>query len=389
MAENPLISIVSDCINRLQSGQTIDDCLRVYPDYADQLTPLLEAGFLYRRIQASDSEVAQARQRVTQRFEQALVAPYRPLRIRRFFWLIAATLILLTLLTATTVAAQSSIPGDTLYQWKRLSESIVLLIVVDTDFNQRRIDETHQLLNLRREAQVSFEGDIIAITDTILLIADLIVESTPQTIIDAPVLPDMRVVVVGHTTADGRLFADLIRPLEPVTVQPLPTSTVIVTATLTASSTPTIATMLPTREPSPVLTRIRLATQIIPPTPSPTETNTALPSPTATTDCIAVIPADWQPYDIQSGDTLSELAFFTNTTIETLMTANCIAHANRIVIGTRIYLPHQPIRPIFTDISGETSRTPVATRVQPTQTSVRRDNTRDIASTATEPARRG
>jgi len=34
-------NVLDDCLNRLQKGETIEDCLRRYPEYADQLTPLL------------------------------------------------------------------------------------------------------------------------------------------------------------------------------------------------------------------------------------------------------------------------------------------------------------------------------------------------------------
>ncbi|MDQ7025598.1 MAG: LysM peptidoglycan-binding domain-containing protein [Anaerolineae bacterium] len=411
MVENPLIHIVDDCINRLQSGQTIDDCLRAYPDYASQLAPLLESGFLYRRIQANDMEVAQSQQRVALRFEQALARPYRPPRIRRFFWLMAATFIFLILMMATTVAAQASIPGDTLYQWKRLSESLVLLLPREGDFNQRRIDETHQLLTLEREASVTFEGDIIAVTDITILIADLPVERTAETIVDSPIDPEIRVIVDARTTSDGRLLADRIRPVESIVEEAIPTSTATLTSTISASSTPqATATIVPTREATITATRESSPTSTVtqtsrPPimsrTPRPTASDTPsrTVTPTEPTDCIPRILEGWQAYDIQVGDTLSELALATDISVDSVMDVNCIDSANRIVVGAQIYLPHQPIRREPSTIETDTSRTAIPTRDQTsdsssstrdeaTRTSSRGDAMGDIAPTATEPSRR-
>ena len=47
-------------------------------------------------------------------------------------------------------------------------------------------------------------------------------------------------------------------------------------------------------------------------------------------------------YQIQSGDTLSELASKTSITLTELMTINCITDAGRIIVGETIYLPRTP-----------------------------------------------
>ncbi len=58
---------------------------------------------------------------------------------------------------------------------------------------------------------------------------------------------------------------------------------------------------------------------------------------TPPTDC--AIPADWTPYEIQSGDTLYSLGLQTETTIEDLANGNCLENPDVLDLGQVIYLP--------------------------------------------------
>ncbi len=64
MPDQELLDSLSDCIDRLAAGQTIEECLAVYPHQAAALRPMLEAGRLAHRARASASEVAQAQDRL-------------------------------------------------------------------------------------------------------------------------------------------------------------------------------------------------------------------------------------------------------------------------------------------------------------------------------------
>ena len=46
MAEQDIINALDDCINRLADGQSLEDCLRRYPQYASALRSMLETGRL-------------------------------------------------------------------------------------------------------------------------------------------------------------------------------------------------------------------------------------------------------------------------------------------------------------------------------------------------------
>ena len=99
------------------------------------------------------------------------------------------------------------------------------------------------------------------------------------------------------------------------------------TRALTEVNPPT-ATPLPTTSPEPTATGGAM---------SPT---TSIPeaAPTAT---VCIPPASWQPYTIQSGDTLSALALRCDTTVTAIMQANGL-ETTTIYQGCQIYLPLTP-----------------------------------------------
>ncbi|MEO1287447.1 MAG: LysM peptidoglycan-binding domain-containing protein [Chloroflexota bacterium] len=69
MSENQLQNAFNDCIDRLAEGQSIDDCLAVYPQFADDLRPLLIAGTAPSRLRADMSELQAMRQRLDAEME--------------------------------------------------------------------------------------------------------------------------------------------------------------------------------------------------------------------------------------------------------------------------------------------------------------------------------
>lgn len=52
---------------------------------------------------------------------------------------------------------------------------------------------------------------------------------------------------------------------------------------------------------------------------------------------------DWQPYIVQAGDTVGDLAIATNTALADLVVANCLTTPDIINVGQTLYLPRAPI----------------------------------------------
>lgn len=75
----------NDCIDRLNAGQNLDDCLARYPQWAAELRPLLLSGLGVQTAQAAPLEVAVARARQRARLARALERP-APVQRRRVAW---------------------------------------------------------------------------------------------------------------------------------------------------------------------------------------------------------------------------------------------------------------------------------------------------------------
>ncbi len=274
MADMRLAEILDDCINRLNRGETVADCLRLYPEYQRQLLPMLEAGRLARRMTLSVT-TTEAQARVNMRFEQALSQPAllrgrSSATLHLITW--AAIFILLIGLFGGSLLAfsQTAIPGDTLYGVKQWSETTALALTgnsrtLQEQFAQRRIQETQQLVKLQRPADITFSGIIEKIGQTTLIVQGL----TVQIPIDTPALaPGMRVEIKARTDANGAIFALDIqetRQMIPASATPMPTTTPLPTSTL-----------LPTLTLTPVPDLSVMNTMTIPDNPLPTAT---LPPP--------------------------------------------------------------------------------------------------------------
>ncbi len=247
MAEHELLDALDDCMDRLSTGQSVEDCLRSHPHQAAALRLMLEAGLLARRARVSSVEVAQAQDRVRFRIAQHRRRTHSPMAVLR----LAASFMIVFIFAMGSLgfAAESSLPGDTLYNVKRLTESVRLLVGGDDgtlrqQLAQRRVGEVTRLLALRRTADVEFQGELQAQQDSNWRVADLPVLILPGTQgVQSVQIGDL-IEVHGSTTTQGSLIARDVALLQRGTpvVTPTPTAT--------ATSTPTVTpTMIPTRTP--------------------------------------------------------------------------------------------------------------------------------------------
>lgn len=107
MAQLDILDIFEDCITRLAIGQTIDECLQSYPDYATRLRPMLETT---QTVQTVDlvSEIEQSEdipiiwEIIQQKREHITPFAALPRRSRSIRTQLLVAIILLLLLTITT-----------------------------------------------------------------------------------------------------------------------------------------------------------------------------------------------------------------------------------------------------------------------------------------------
>jgi LysM repeat protein len=358
MAGLNLQDAFNDSVDRLAAGQSIEDCLRAYPQHAPDLRPMLEAGQLIRSAGFAPVEVNLAQQRARLRVQQALrTTPiWRSYPLQQALALAAMLLITFVVIAGgLSAVSRSSLPGDTLYGVKRFSESLELSFSgspdLTTRFNAERIEEIRQLLNTGRTAEVEFNGQAQMIDGNTWLVAGLPVlvgDNVPGA--NAILVGDL-IQVTGATMPNSQLQATTItllgRPLVP-TVTPSMTPTITPSLTVEPSRTVT-----PTVSPTPTAPVASTATRTpLPPSATPVPPTSTRPPATATpvtprptntsTACVQQQPPGWEDYRIRSGDSLSALAVATGTTVAQLQAVNCIADPSRLFVDQLIYLPRDP-----------------------------------------------
>jgi hypothetical protein len=156
--------------------------------------------------------------------------------------------------SSITLAAQDSLPGQSLYGLKRLTETMRLGITwnetildqLQETYNQRRRMETNLLLKQGQEASVVFETNIRSVDGTTLQLDGLVIHITPDTVINGELTPGTRIQLEAITQPPDTLVALTLTVIDPAPVvaptstsTPTPTLTVTPTITPTATSTPT------------------------------------------------------------------------------------------------------------------------------------------------------
>jgi hypothetical protein len=57
----------------------------------------------------------------------------------------------------------------------------------------------------------------------------------------------------------------------------------------------------------------------------------------------AATPSGWISYTVEPGDSMGLLADQTSSTIQELVTGNCLDNADQIFVGQVLYVPRQPV----------------------------------------------
>jgi hypothetical protein len=308
---------LEECLTRLSNGTaTVDECLARYPEHAEELKPLLQTVFLLNRarnVAPSPTFNAYTRSAVIQyvRSHPRQTRNIIPLFQRTAF---SFAMLVAALLVTGTVHAQSALPGDTFYAWKRTSEQVwraVSLNPVSADLvlAGRRLDEWIAVADdpeLSPSAKNNYL-DAISKLESTKDVANLthivpVLQSQQQTLNDA----GLSIPVLDNYLTD---VVDLV----PVQATPTEVSSTIFLSTPTYLA-PTATGVPPTDVPStateapPAATEIPPTATLIPPTATeipPTATD--VPPPTATdvppTDVpTEIVPTDIPPTDVPPTD---------------------------------------------------------------------------------------
>ena len=169
-----LQDILNECIDAVLQGDEIEQCLARYPEYAQELEPLLRLAFATKRVSSSLEPRPEFKAATRYRFFSALSAkkqsrkPWLGLFRRHRFVLgdqsrwafaMAATLLIFLSSAGMVYASSDAVPGDVLYPVKTATEQGQLFITYDEKardglylrFAWRRLQEL-EALSLRKRA---------------------------------------------------------------------------------------------------------------------------------------------------------------------------------------------------------------------------------------------
>ena len=297
--------VLDECLTWLHAGASVEACLARYPDYAEDLRPLLELAADVQAVPLPRPSAA-----AVQANRQRLLNAVREKEARRplisILWgllalpwgrvAVAAAVIFLVLglgWGGLTTAADS-LPGDTLYPVKRLVENVRFALTTDpvarqqlqVEFARERRDEIWALLGSGREATVEFRGLLEEIGEEHWIIGGLRLDLDDQTVIIGQPAVGAVVRVEAWLPGDGTLLA---RRLE-VQSAPMPTASPSAVPSLmaTANATPTLpshtpsATLTLTSTPAPSASSTSTPWPSYTPSPGPSASATFTPQPTDT-----------------------------------------------------------------------------------------------------------
>ncbi|MDO9300781.1 MAG: sigma-70 family RNA polymerase sigma factor [Anaerolineales bacterium] len=282
--------ILDECLMRLLDGKfTLDECLLLYPEYAVQLSPLLETALLLnlgRDVEPLSTFTAYTRSAVTQyvqthpRQPQIIIKPMFQRAALTFAMLVAAFFV------TGTVHAQSALPGEPFYSWKRTSEHAWRAVSPDpvaTDIilAERRLNEWIAVSNDPMQNANAMSSYLEALSklesiddvETLTLVVPVL-QSQQQTLNNAG---------LSNTELNNYLNEVATPTRVPPTATPVPptatATSVPPTATATATPVPPTATATATEvPPTATATEVPPTATEVPPTAVPTLIPEATPT---------------------------------------------------------------------------------------------------------------
>lgn len=317
-----LTDALEHCLQDLEAGAAVDECVARYPELADELRPLLQTAIALRKaphIAPSLSFKQATRQRILNlpppagsfatRDGHVRETPALPwwqrlgqLRLGPAVAGAVAAILFLILVTGTAVsAAGGSTPDSPLYPVKRLTERIQLALTGDTidqaglhlRFAQRRIDEA-VAVPARAPALIGdYERELGASLRILIQLQEAGVSSDKLETVAGLALAKQRVTLEtsGHSRLPEPAYREAVAALDTVQawVDGLSPETVAGTQPTPAPelTSPTAGAPAagPTDTPAPVIPMTE-PTQTPGPTPTPTQ-----PTPTEASSGVAGEPA--------------------------------------------------------------------------------------------------
>jgi len=228
---NNIFDALEISLQELEDGTELDVVLGHFPDFADELRPILETSIKARGIAVSSpspAAVRRGRAKVLQHAAELRESRIKPgKRVIPIFQRLAMSLGLVVLFltsgTGLVNASSSALPGENLYPVKRTWEDIQLLFVFDEhernllkyEFEDERLNEVSVLMSEGRHETIQIAGVFMVAN------GNTYISGIPVIIPSNLILPGngTSVLITGKTNANG--FVEVI------TIESLPDGSVV------------------------------------------------------------------------------------------------------------------------------------------------------------------
>lgn len=225
---NNLNDALEICLQEIERGTDVDTVLFRYPEFAEELRPILETAAKAKNAVVSDPTpdvVRRNRAKVLQHAAQIREANSQPMRgfwsvsIRRALVSLAVIAMLFISGTGLVRAASTTLPGDNLYPVKRTWEDMRVLFTFDVrarealevQHENERLKELSQLFREGRSAKVDFIGAVTNQDGDVWLVSNIKVVISAQTDLhDGAISHGDIVRVRGVTRSDWTVLAERV-----------------------------------------------------------------------------------------------------------------------------------------------------------------------------------
>jgi len=222
--------VFEDCLARLQHGASLEEVLQKYPEWREELRPVLEAMLALWESRGSDTVPVAAMRRSREHLleeaqrRRAVEPPpsfwVRWLRKTSGFIVPAVVFLVVLGLFLTGWASVKALPGEAFYPVKLAAEQITLnfsaspsqRMELEDAYNLRRAEEVEALIQRRRKQEVTFSGYLTEEGDHTWRINGIPLD-VPSTLKDGLAnLAGSYVDVRGSSTQDGHLMLEWAEP---------------------------------------------------------------------------------------------------------------------------------------------------------------------------------
>jgi hypothetical protein len=226
-----MYDVLEQCLVEIEQGADVDTVLFRYPEYADELRPILEASVKAKEMSAPEPSadvVRRNRARVLQHAAEMREGMVKPAprfwfaSLRRLAVTVTVILMMLVSSTGLVRAASNTIPGDNLYPVKRTWEDIILLFTfnpqereqLEFEHENERLEELTELFTEGRSVPVDFAGYVSRRSATEWRVSGITVVFSAQTEMpNQPVTVGDAVRIIGHTQSEKTVLAERIELL--------------------------------------------------------------------------------------------------------------------------------------------------------------------------------